>query len=312
MPEFRRSTFFPNKATLTEENLPDQRGKVFIVTGGNSGIGKELVKILYQHNARVYIATRSKERADEAIADIKASYPRSQGQLLFLRLVLDDLSTIKEAANQFLSQETRLDVLWNNAGVMLPPEGSKTVQGYELQLGVNSIAHFLFVKLLTPLILETAKTTARNTVRVVWVSSMSADFVPNPCVNFENMDYHIPEDNMTKYNRSKSGNLMHAAEFQRRYPDSGVVSVSLNPGLLKTPIGKNFGSAQKLSVMLFGHHPKFGAYTELFAGLDPSIGPNDKWVTPFGKKEPARADIVDPGLNRKYWEWCEEQVKPFL
>ncbi|RBQ99138.1 hypothetical protein VDGD_20095 [Verticillium dahliae] len=93
--------------------------QVFIVTGGNSGVGKELVKILYQHNARVWIATRSKERTDEAIAEIKKAHPKSQGQFLFLKLVLDDLTTIKQSASQFTSQETRLDVIWNNAGVML-------------------------------------------------------------------------------------------------------------------------------------------------------------------------------------------------
>ncbi|KAM0323861.1 hypothetical protein ACHAQA_008441 [Verticillium albo-atrum] len=304
MPALRRSTFIPYKPTLTEENLPDQSGKVFIVTGGNSGVGKELVGILYQHNARIWIATRSKERTDEAIADIKKSHPKSKGQLLFLKLVLDDLSTIKKSASDFLAQETRLDIIWNNAGVMLPPEGSRTAQGYELQLGVNSLGHFLFVKFLTPLIQETAKTAPKNSVRVVWVSSMSADFAPKPCIDFDNMDYHKDEDGMTKYHRSKAGNLIHAAEFQRRYPDSGIVSVSMNPGLLKTNLQRNFSTAQNFQV--------FGAYTELFAGLDSSVTSKDKWITPFGKREEPRPDVVEPELGRKYWNWSEDQVKPFL
>ncbi|KAM0273497.1 hypothetical protein ACHAQH_008321 [Verticillium albo-atrum] len=252
-------------------------GQVFIVTGGNSGVGKELVNILYQHNARVWIATRSKERTDEAIAEIKKAHPKSKGQLIFLKLVLDDLSTIKKSASEFLAQETRLDVIWNNAGVMLPPEGSKTAQGYELQLGVNSLAHFLFIKFLTPLLQDTARTAPQKSVRIVWVSSMSADFAPKPCIDFDNMDYHKPEVNSTKYNRSKSGNLIHAAEFDRRFPESNIVSVSMNPGLLNTNLQRNFGAVQKFQVKLIGKPAKFGAYTELFAGLDPSITSKDKW-----------------------------------
>ncbi|RXG42280.1 hypothetical protein VDGE_07272 [Verticillium dahliae] len=312
MTTLRRSTFLPYKATLTEENLPDQSGKVFIVTGGNSGVGKELVKILYQHNARVWIATRSKERTDEAIAEIKKAHPKSQGQLLFLKLVLDDLTTIKQSASQFTSQETRLDVIWNNAGVMLPAEGSKTAQGFELQLGVNSLAHFLFIKFLTPLLQETAKTAPPRSVRIVWVSSMSADFAPKPAIDFGNMDYHKEEDNMTKYNRSKVGNLIHAAEFDRRFPESNIVSVSLNPGLLKTNLQRNFGAAQKFQVKLMGKPAKYGAYTELFAGLDSSITSKDKWITPFGRREEPRADIVEPELGKRYWDWCEDQVRSFL
>ncbi|KAG7133234.1 Short-chain dehydrogenase/reductase pkfC like protein [Verticillium longisporum] len=284
MTTLRRSTFLPYKATLTEENLPDQSGKVFIVTGGNSGVGKELVKILYQHNARVWIATRSKERTDEAIAEIKKAHPKSQGQFLFLKLVLDDLTTIKQSASQFTSQETR----------------SKTAQGFELQLGVNSLAHFLFIKFLTPLLQETAKTAPPRSVRIVWVSSMSADFAPKPAIDFGNMDYHKEEDNMTKYNRSKVGNLIHAAEFDRRFPESNIVSV------------RNFGAAQKFQVKLVGKPAKYGAYTELFAGLDSSITSKDKWITPFGRREEPRADIVEPELGKRYWDWCKDQVRSFL
>ena len=165
--------------------------KVFIVTGGNSGIGKALVNILYQRNARVYIATRSHKRTSEAIAEIEAAHPKSKGSLIFLELILDDLSQIKSAAQTFLRQETRLDVIWNNAGVMHPPLGSQTKQGYELQMGVNTLAHFLFVKFLTPILIETAKTpgTAKNSVRIIWVSSMSVDFSEKPAIDFTNLDY---------------------------------------------------------------------------------------------------------------------------
>jgi NAD(P)-dependent dehydrogenase (short-subunit alcohol dehydrogenase family) len=107
---------------------------------------------------------------------------------------------------------------------MTPPQGSKTKQGYELQLGTNTLGHFLFIHFLTPLLKETAKVAPKDSVRIIWVSSMSIDFAPKPLIDFTNLDFHVDEDANSKYNRSKSGNLLHAIEFSRRYPDSGIVS----------------------------------------------------------------------------------------
>jgi retinol dehydrogenase 12 len=143
------------------------RIQVFIVTGSSSGVGKELAQILYSHNAKVYIAARSSEKSSVTIESIGTAFPESKGELVFLHLDLDDLTAIKKSADDFLSKEKRLDVLWNNAGVMFPPQGSKTKQGYELQLGTNNVAPFLFTKLLTPILIKTAKASSPGDVRVV-------------------------------------------------------------------------------------------------------------------------------------------------
>jgi retinol dehydrogenase 12 len=105
------------------------------------------------------------------IEEMKSNVPASKGELVYLHLDLEDLTTVKPSALEFLSKEERLDVLWNNAAVMNTPPGSKTKQGYELQLGTNNIAPFLLTKLLTPLLVKTAQTAAKGSVRVVWVSS---------------------------------------------------------------------------------------------------------------------------------------------
>lgn len=115
---FRQSTWIPNP-TLTEDNLPDQAGRVFIVTGGYTGIGYELAKVLYQHNGTVYIAGRSTEKAEKAIASLRQAVPDSQGKLEFMHIDLADLKTIKPGVEQFLAKESRLDVLTNNAGVSI-------------------------------------------------------------------------------------------------------------------------------------------------------------------------------------------------
>ncbi|KAI5294714.1 hypothetical protein KEM56_005787 [Ascosphaera pollenicola] len=129
MDVFLREGMWLPRPTLTEENLPDQSGKVFIVTGGYSGVGWHLGKILYQRNGVVYIAGRRKDKFEEAVADIKKECPSSTGRLEYLHLDLSDLPTIAKTAQDFMAKEDRLDVLTNNAGVMVPPAGSKTMTG---------------------------------------------------------------------------------------------------------------------------------------------------------------------------------------
>ncbi|KAH7176740.1 short-chain dehydrogenase [Dactylonectria macrodidyma] len=309
-----RTSIFPVKPVLTEKNLPSQAGKVFLVTGASGGIGKELTEILYQSNAKVWLAARSEAKTRLVMDEIKKNHPESSGQLHFLKLQLDDLTTIKASAEKFHAEETRLDVLFNNAGVMVPPEGSKTVQGYELQLGVNNLAHHLFTNLLTPTLKATAQVAPRDTVRVIWVSSSAADAVPKPAIDFSNMDYQREEGLWTKYMRSKAGNVIQAAEYARRTEGSGILSLSLNPGNFVTNLQDNMPKLQLAIFRLIAHPPRNGAYTELFAGLHPSITEKDNggWVSPFGKKEAPRKDLVEPDLGRKYWEWCETQVRPYM
>lgn len=199
--------------------------KVFIVTGGASGLGFELVNILFARNGKVYLAGRSEEKAVAAIKTIKSSHPNSTGEIIFLHLDLNDLSTIRKSADEFLGKETRLDVLFNNAGVMVPPQGSKTTQGHELQLGTNNLAPFLFTRFLIPIMANTASTAPKDSVRVVWVSSSAAPAAPNPAVDFDNMDYHKEEGLWTKYSRSKAGLVIYGAELARRTKGKGIISV---------------------------------------------------------------------------------------
>ena len=143
---------------------------------------------------------------------------------MFLHLDLNDLSTVPKSVREFLSQEDRLDVLWNNAGVMAPPKGSKTVQGFDLQFGTNNLAPFLFTKLLLPTLIKTVKTAPANSVRIVWVSSTAALFAPKQPINFQKMG-HDEDSTWIKYTRSKAGNVLHSSEMARRTTGDGIISV---------------------------------------------------------------------------------------
>lgn len=250
------------------------RLQVYIVTGANTGVGKEVAQVLYSKNAKVYCAARSKEKAAKAIEEIKIAVPGSSGALEFLSLDLADLTTIKASANEFLSKEIKLHVLFNNAGVMNPPQGSKSAQGYELQLAVNNIGTFLFTKLLTPAMLETAKSEAPASVRVVWVASSAAELPMAPAggVDMSNLDYHKDKTAFEKYCVSKAGNYLHGVEFARRYKQQGVVSMPLNPGNLDSDLWRWLPGWAAAIIRRTVLHPSiFGAYTELYAALSPEI-----------------------------------------
>jgi len=108
---------------------------------------------------------------------------------------------------------------------MMPPQGSKTEQGYELQLGTNNLGHFLFVKYLHGILKKTAVTAPKGSVRVIWVSSSAILMAPSPPIDFNNMDYHEEESAMKKYCRSKAGNVIHCAEYAKQTAGDGVLSL---------------------------------------------------------------------------------------
>lgn len=228
--------------------------------------------MLYSKNAKVYIAARSQDKANNAISDIKKAYPSSKGDLAFLKLDLSDLTKIKASADEFIAKEKKLDVLFNNAGIQNPlPEPSHTPQGYEYHLGVNTIGTFAFTKLLTPLLVATAKT--EGTARVVWVSSLGAELAAekHTGVDMSNLDYHVDKPYMYKYAVSKAGNWLHGVEYAKRYKADGVISVPLNPGNLSSDLYRDQKGVAKAMLGLLVYPPVNGGYTLLYGGLSPDI-----------------------------------------
>ena len=298
-----------------------------MITGANTGLGKLLADMLYSKNAKVYVLARSQEKGEKAISDIKSAHPQSKGELLFLKLDLADLSTIKSTADRFLAKESKLHVLFNNAGVMKPVEGAKSAQGFELQLGVNNVGTQLLTKLLTPILAATARQEPAGTVRVVWLSSSAGESpaAPKGGVPMDNLDYHKRVGWFTAYAISKAGNYLQGSEYAERHGPSsdGILSVSLNLGNLDSDLWRNqswlVGKLLKLFIL---YPPINGAYTELYAGLSPEITMEHSggWIVPFGRVMRIRNDLKaatktkaegGSGISAQFYDWNEKQIERF-
>ncbi|KAK3934317.1 hypothetical protein QBC46DRAFT_462691 [Diplogelasinospora grovesii] len=304
------SQVFPPKPVFTEANVGSQEGKVFLITGGSSGIGFELAKILYRKHARVYIGGRSEEKARKAIQDIQAAVPSGGGALDFLLLELDDLSSIKASVEAFKAKESKLHVLWNNAGVSQPPAGSVSKQGIELQLATNCLGPFLLTQLLLPL-LEAASAEAPQTepgsVRVVWLSSQVIE-LSAPRHGFVMDEIRNPPRDKTKaYTNSKTGNLFLSSELARRVgPSHGIVSVALNPGAAKTNLFRHTPLLPYLAWPLL-HKPELAALTELYAGLSKDIT-----LEQNGISKHLREDLLEATKVEEDGGFCEEKTRDYL
>lgn len=305
--------------TLTESNLSSQLGKVHIITGGYAGIGEQLVGILYGAGAKVYVAGRSEVKAKSSIEKIKADHPDAKGELIFLYLNLSDLTSIKTAAKEFLSKESRLDVLVNNAGVMFPPKGSKTEQGHDLQFGTNCLGPHLFTKFLHPILRKTAAESPPNSVRIIWASSLGIQVLaPKNGVQLDDSGKLKSFNQNSNYGQTKVGNTLLAIKTQALLKDAGVVSVSFNPGNLATELQRHTWGAAILNKILL-YPAKLGAYTELWAGWseDVTVDKGITYVMPWGRDGTplVRSDIVEAiekdDLVEKFWKYCEEETKAY-
>ncbi|KAK5956121.1 short-chain alcohol dehydrogenase [Knufia fluminis] len=311
-------TFAIPAPALTEKNLPDQSGKVHIVTGGYAGVGEQLVQILYSNGAKVYVAGRSESKARTSIERVKAACSNATGQIVFLKLDLADLASIKASAEDFLAKESRLDVLVNNAGVMFPPKGSKTAQDHDLQFGTNCLGPHLFTKYLHPILKQTAATSPPNAVRVIWASSLGIQLLsPHGGIAFDAAGKMKDIDQRPNYSQTKVGNILLAIKTQQLLRDAGVVSVSFNPGTLRTELARHTSGAGLVTWML--PPAIYGAYTELWSGWSPdvTIEKGITYIMPWGRDGThiVRKDIRDAidktDMVERFWKYCEEETKPY-
>ena len=246
----------------TTADIPDQSNKTIIVTGANSGIGFETALELVKKNATVVLACRNQEKGAEAVKRIEAT--DAPGLAVLMSLDLSSLDSVRSFAADFQSRYSQLDLLINNAGVMIPPL-SRTKEGFELQFGTNHLGHFLLTTLLLPMIEASGG-------RIVNVSSNAhkmgkIDF-EDP--NYQKRTYHRLE----AYNQSKLANLLFTLELNKRLNSSEAKAVSAHPGWTASALARTAWWAD-LPHRVFGQSAEMGALPTLRAAVDPEADPGD-------------------------------------
>ncbi|MFI5757069.1 oxidoreductase [Streptomyces sp. NPDC051569] len=252
-------------------DIPDQSGRVAVVTGANSGIGFVTARELARRGARVVLACRSESRGASAAAGIAAEVPGAEVE--FRPLDLADLASVREFAAALPYE--RLDLLINNAGVMALPYGT-TADGFETQFGVNHLGHFALTGLLLPRLLATAR------ARVVSVSS-GMHAMAN--IDIRDLNSERSYHRWVAYGRSKSANLLFVHELARRLAAAGsdVVAAAAHPGYadtnLQTAAVRMEGrrTAERVVSLVnraIAQPPEAGALPTLYAATDPGVRPD--------------------------------------
>ncbi|XP_037688400.1 retinol dehydrogenase 11 [Choloepus didactylus] len=248
-----RKMLFSGVCTSTTQ-LP---GKVAVVTGANTGIGKETARELAQRGARVYLACRDVQKGELAAKEIQAK--TGNQQVLVRKLDLSDTKSIRAFAKGFLAEEKQLHILINNAGLMMCPY-SKTADGFEMHIGVNHLGHFL----LTHLLLEKLKESAPS--RVVNVSSLAHHLGR---IHFHNLQGEKFYNCGLAYCHSKLANILFTRELARRLQGSGVTTYSVHPGTVKSEMVRHSPLLRFIWWLLsaFLKTPQQGAQTSLYCAV---------------------------------------------
>jgi NAD(P)-dependent dehydrogenase (short-subunit alcohol dehydrogenase family) len=295
----------------SEGDVPDQSGRVVVVTGANTGIGYQTAAVLAHRGAHVVLAVRNLEKGNAALSRIVAAGPRADVTLQALDL--SSLDSVRSAADALRTAYPRIDLLINNAGVMLMPK-QVTKDGFELQFGTNHLGHFA----LTGLVLDHLLPVRGS--RVVTVSSMGHRL--RAAIHFDDLQWERRYQPGAAYGQSKLANLLFTYELQRRLAarssaTNGTMAVAAHPGTSNTELTRNLPAIFRpvkavLGPMLF-QSPAMGALPTLRAATDPAVrggqyyGP-DGFLEQRGhpKLVQSSAQSHDEELQRRLWTVSEE------
>ncbi|MEW1957178.1 oxidoreductase [Kineococcus sp. NPDC059986] len=295
----------------TPDAMGRQEGRTVLVTGANSGLGFHVATEFARRGADVLLACRNAERGRAAVAQLQAEVRNSgvDPQVELVSLDVADLASVRRAASDVLHRRSSIDVLVNNAGVMVPPFG-RTVDGFETQVGTNHLGHFALTGLLLPALL------AGGGGRVVSVASVAHKFGR---LNRDNYQSERSYQKWVAYGQSKLSNLLFAFELQRRATAVGapLVSVAAHPGLSETnlwkmtPLGGNRVGEALAGVLgrAVGQSAALGAWPLLRAATDPEVV-GGEYFGPGGRQEWRGFPVLVPASPHAYdtsdaaWLWA--------
>ena len=289
--------------TWTAQDIPEQSGRVAIVTGANSGLGFETARALAERGASVVLAVRDVEKGAQAAA-------RVRGDVTVQALDLTSLDSIREAAAELRERHARIDLLINNAGVFYTDK-STTRDGFELQFGTNHLGHFALTGLLLDRIIDVPGS------RVVTVSSTGHRI--RAAINFDDLHWERDYNRIRAYGQSKLANLMFSYELQRRLASHGTtISVAAHPGVSNTALARNSTAPAiiRMPIAWLGRASQpaaMGALPSLRAATDPAVlggqyyGPGSRnEVRGLPRVVTSSLESYYAGLQRRLWSVSEE------
>jgi NAD(P)-dependent dehydrogenase (short-subunit alcohol dehydrogenase family) len=259
----------------TESDVPAQPGRLAVITGANTGLGLQTARVLAERGASVVLACRDLAKAKDAAASIS---PAGQGEVSTIELDLGSLDSIRATAAQLHDRYERLDLLINNAGLMMPPYG-RTEDGFEQQFGVNHLGHFALTGLLLDRMMKVPGS------RVVTLSSAGHRMGR---IDFDNLQWERGGyQRSAAYGRSKLANLLFTYELQRRLAAAGADTLALaaHPGLSRTELVRYLPLWMRLgSYMIPNQSSAMGALPTLRAATDPAAA-GGEYYGPAGRAE---------------------------
>lgn len=291
----------------TEQDIPDQKGRLAVVTGANSGLGFETARALAAHGASVVMAVRDVDKGKHAADRIADAVPGADPTVQ--QLDLTSLASVRTAAEQLKSAHAAIDLLINNAGVMYPPRQT-TSDGFELQFGTNHLGHFALTGLLLDRMLHVPGS------RVVTVSSVGHRIRAR--IDFDDLHSERSYNRVAAYGRSKLANLMFTYELQRRLSGTGTtIAVAAHPGAANTDLMRNMPAALRALVPVVApivtQTPAMGALPILRAATDPGVlggqyyGPGGFLETRgYPKIVESSSQSHDTAVQQRLWKISQE------
>ncbi|CAH1263546.1 RDH12 [Branchiostoma lanceolatum] len=283
-------------------------GKTAIVTGSNTGLGKETARDLARRGARVILACRDVTKAEAAAEDIRKT--TGNGNVVVLKLDLSSLASVREFAAGINEREDRLDILINNAGIMMCPQW-KTKDGFEMQFGTNHLGHFL----LTNLLLDLLKKSGPGS-RVVTVSSTGHRWGE---IHFDDINLEKGYEPMKAYGQSKLANILFIRELAKRLEGTGVTCYAVHPGGVRSDLSRYMPEAHgrwlalvqpivQLAMYVIGKSPEQGAQTSLHCALQEGLeSKSGLYFSDCAPIDPSPAG-QDDEVAKRLWEVSEEMV----
>jgi len=292
----------------TAADVPDQTGRVAVVTGANAGLGLETAAVLAERGARVVVAVRDLGKGEAAVGEIRRR--TSNADVALQQLDLSSLASVRTAADELRAAYPRIDLLINNAGVMYPPKQT-TADGFELQFGTNHLGHFALTGLVLDHLLQVEGS------RVVTVASIAHNIQAG--IHFDDLQWERSYNRVAAYGQSKLANLMFTYELQRRLAatQTPTVAVAAHPGISNTELMRHIpGSGLPGFSALAGlvtNSPAVGSLATLRAATDPEVR-GGQYYGPSGFRELVGHPVLvqsnrqshDTDVQQRLWSVSEE------